>query len=54
MTVNGESVIRFHRDRFDPARSFGHFVLHGLTETPVGPVLGFVGLLLAIGSLKDT
>lgn len=48
MTVNGRSVIRLHRDRFDPDHSFGHFVLHGLTETPVGPLLCALGLVFAI------
>jgi hypothetical protein len=31
--------IRLHRDRFDPDRNFMSFVMHGLTETPVGPLL---------------
>jgi hypothetical protein len=49
MTVNGEFVVRIHRDKFDPDRSLGHLVMHSLTETPVGPVLGVFALILALG-----
>jgi hypothetical protein len=55
MRVNGQSVIRLHRDKYDPDHSFEHFVLHGLTETPVGRCLarprscGRLALLVAAG-----
>jgi hypothetical protein len=51
--VGGRSVIRVHRDKYDPAHSFAHFILHGLTETPVGAALGVVAIAWAVSSLAD-
>jgi hypothetical protein len=53
MKVGGGSVIRIHRDKYDPAHSFAHFVLHGATETPIGPVLGAVALAWAASALIE-
>lgn len=44
----GERLIRVHIDKWDPNRSFGHFVMHSLFETPAGPLLGFA---LVVGAL---
>ena len=41
-TYEGQQTLRFHLDRWDPQRTFGDFVAHGLFETPIGPVLGAV------------
>jgi len=48
MTVSGQSVIRLHRDQFDPAHSFVNFILHGLLETPIGVAVGVVALAVAV------
>jgi hypothetical protein len=53
LEVGGRSAIRIHRDKYDPAHSFAHFVLHGLTETPIGPALGAVALVWVAGTLLE-
>src|SRR5687768_10660111 len=42
--VHGNALLRVHVDRWDPNHSLGHFVMHGLFETPVGPVLGIAAI----------
>ena len=51
MPVNGELVVRIHRDKFNPNHSFGHFLLHGLAETPIGPILAGLVLVFAISKV---
>lgn len=51
--LNGWLRIRLHRDRYDPDRSFGNFLLHGLTETPVGPLVLGALVLGGIGAASS-
>ena len=37
--------VRVHRDQFDPDQGFFNFVLHGLLETPVVPMVAAAALL---------
>lgn len=43
-TRDGVEMLRIHRDRFDPDRGPVELILHGLFETPAGPVLGALAL----------
>ena len=36
---DGQSKIRFHRDRWDPDAGLANWLCHGLFETPAGPAL---------------
>lgn len=42
---NGLLRMRLHRDQFDPDQSPLHFLLHGLLETPAGPLLAVAALV---------
>lgn len=47
---DGQSKIRFHRDHWDPEASLGHWLCHGLFETPAGSaLLGFAAIALIVG-----
>jgi hypothetical protein len=48
MTTGGQSVIRLHRDQYDPAHSFANFILHGLIETPIGLAIGVLALAVVV------
>jgi hypothetical protein len=44
-TSHGTPMLRVHRDRWDPDRDLGNFVMHTFFETPLGPA--FAGLAFA-------
>jgi hypothetical protein len=44
-SANGIPLLRVHRDRWDPDRDVGSFMLHALLETPVGPALAGLALI---------
>jgi len=44
-TERGMLRLRVHRDQFDPDQGVLNLVLHGLLETPAGPMLALVALV---------
>jgi hypothetical protein len=54
VSVGGQPMIRLHRDQYDPDHSFEHLVLHGLVETPIGPILGLALLVVLVGQASGT
>jgi len=47
--VLADGSYRVHRDAHDPNSGVGEWILHALTETPLGPSLG-LGALVAVAS----
>lgn len=50
--VGGQLRLRLHRDRFDPDQGFLSWILHGLVETPVGPVLAGAAVVLSVANTR--
>lgn len=49
----GRHRLRVHRDAYDPEQGLGNLLLHGLVETPVGPILAAVGTIALIHAVRS-
>lgn len=45
---DGQQVVRFHLDKYDPQRGLFDAALHFVLETPAGPALALAGLTFLV------
>lgn len=48
---DGQRMVRFHLDKYDPDRGLVDALLHLVFETPAGPAIAFAGVVLVASRL---